>query len=120
MNDESITIDDILASLNRRGFYRGANSAAVRVQMFAVQEELGEIARTLRRDAQGVRGIDPLALATEAADVVIAAVCLLGAAAGDASARILAGKLAADEARGWLHNGGDDAPAGPIPSVEVG
>jgi NTP pyrophosphatase (non-canonical NTP hydrolase) len=70
-----------------------------------VAEELGEVARVLRRDAQGVQPIDPLALANEAADVVIAAVCLLGACAGKESARFVRGKMLSDEERGWMHNG---------------
>ena len=45
-------------------------------------------------------------LAIEAADVVIAAVCLLGAVAGDMSGDVIRAKLEADEKRGHLHNGG--------------
>jgi NTP pyrophosphatase (non-canonical NTP hydrolase) len=99
------TIDEILASLKRRGFYVGLDHDRAAVQVLAVAEELGEVARKLRRDVQGVQAIDPVALATEAADVVIAAVCLLGACAGDASWRFVDAKLKQDEARGWLHNG---------------
>lgn len=99
------TIDEILASLERRGFYVGLDHDRAAVQVLAVAEELGEVARKLRRDVQGVQAIDPVSLATEAADVVIAAVCLLGACAGDASWRFVDAKLKQDEARGWLHNG---------------
>jgi NTP pyrophosphatase (non-canonical NTP hydrolase) len=100
-----LTIDDILASLRRRGFYVGINHDRATVQVLAVTEELGEVERKLRRDAQDVQPVDPVALATEAADVVIAAVCLLGACAGDASWRFVDAKLKQDEARGWMHNG---------------
>ena len=100
-----LTIDEVLASLERRGFYVGLDYDRAAVQVFAVAEELGEVARKLRRDAQGVQPIDPVALATEAADVVIAAVCLLGACAGRESARFVHNKAAIDESRGWLHNG---------------
>ena len=101
----TITVDDILASLERRGFYGGIDYAAVRVQFFAVQEELGEIARMIRRNDQGVTALDVTALASEAADVVIAAVCLLGACAGHNSWRFVDSKLRSDELRGWRHNG---------------
>ena len=99
-----MTIDDILASLSRRGFYVGLDTEQASVQVFAVAEELGEVARKLRRDAQGVQAIDPVALANEAADVVIAAVCLLGACAGTESGRFVHNKMVSDETRGWLHN----------------
>jgi hypothetical protein len=100
-----LTIDDILDSLARRGFYVGLDTDRASVQVFAVAEELGEVARKLRRDAQGVQAIDPVALANEAADVVIAAVCLLGACAGQESGRFVHNKMTIDEQRGWLHNG---------------
>jgi NTP pyrophosphatase (non-canonical NTP hydrolase) len=103
-----LTIDEILASLSRRGFYVGLDTERAAVQVFAVAEELGEVARKLRRDAQGVQPIDPVALANEAADVVIAAVCLLGACAGKESARFVHNKMVSDEERGWLHNGAQD------------
>ncbi len=99
-----MTIDEILASLARRGFYAGIDHDIAAVQVLAVAEELGEVARKLRRDAQGVQAVDAVALATEAADVVIAAVCLLGACAGKESARFVYNKAAMDESRGWLHN----------------
>lgn len=99
------TIDDILASLERRGFYGGIDYEAARVQLFAVQEELGEMARMIRRNDQGVTGLDVTALASEAADVVIAAVCLLGATAGHNAWRFVDAKMKQDETRGWRHNG---------------
>ena len=101
-----VNIDTVLASLANRGFYdhRTDQDGAV-VQVLAVQEELGEVSRMLRRSEQGVADIDPIALATEAADVVIAAICLLGQCAGDASSRFVDAKLKADETRGWRHNG---------------
>ena len=109
MDDAGLTINDILASLERRGFYGGSidrNKAGV--QVFAVAEELGEVARMLRRHEQGVQELPPTKLAIECCDVVIAAVCLLGQVAGITSSGLLRAKLAADERRGYLHNGGGD------------
>ncbi len=100
-----MAIDEILISLERRGFYAGIDHDTARIQLFAVQEELGEIARMLRRADQGVQPLDVDALAVEAADVVISAVCLLGACAGGASSRFVDAKLKRDEMRGWRHNG---------------
>ena len=101
-----ITIDAVLASLAQRGFYdHHTDPDAATVQVLAVTEELGEVARMLRRHEQGVAEIDPVALATEAADVVIAAICLLGQCAGEASSRFVSAKIKADEMRGWRHNG---------------
>ena len=101
-----MTIDDILASLEKRGFYTGINYNTAGVQVWAVIEELGEMARMLRRDAQRVMEAPAEVLAIEAADVVIAAVCLLGAVAGDMSGDVIRAKLEADEKRGFLHNDG--------------
>lgn len=99
-------IDDITASLQRRGFYAGkVDLDAAGVQVWAVMEELGEVARMLRRHAQGVNGLNTTKLTTEAADVVIAAVCLLAQCAGEDASTVVADKLARDELRGWRHNG---------------
>lgn len=101
-----VTIDTVLASLEQRGFYdRHVDPDAATVQVLAVAEELGEVARMLRRHEQGVAELDPVALATEAADVAIAAICLLGQCAGDAAGRFVSAKIKADELRGWRHNG---------------
>jgi len=101
-----VTIETVLSSLALRGFYdHHVDPDAATVQVLAVVEELGEVARMLRRHEQGVAELDPVALATEAADVVIAAICLLGQCAGDAAGRFVSAKLKADEMRGWRHNG---------------
>ena len=101
-----ITIDTVLASLAQRGFYdHHIDHDQATVQVLAVTEELGEVARMLRRHEQGVAELDPVALATEAADVAIAAICLLGQCAGEASSRFVSAKIKADEMRGWRHNG---------------
>lgn len=100
-----MTIDEILASLERRGFYGGIDRNAAPVQVMAVAEELGEVARMLRRHAQGVQELSNTKLAIEAADVVIAAVCLLGLCAGSTAGGIVRAKCNADEYRGHLHNG---------------
>ena len=108
-DDAGLTINDILASLERRGFYGGAidrNRAGE--QVYAVIEELGEVARLLRRHAQGVAELQNTKLSVECCDVVIAAVCLLGQVAGITASGLLRGKLAMDEQRGYLHNGGGD------------
>ena len=105
-----MTIDDILASLERRGFFDQAELfkwlTNGQTQIDAVIEELGEVARSFRRYRQAGAHIDRDAVATEAADVVIAAVCLLGAIAGYQSDSVIRAKLEADEKRGFLHNGG--------------
>ena len=104
-----MTIDDILASLEKRGFYDPFLRewrTTTQTQIDAVIEELGEVARSFRRFRQGVDMIDDRLVEIEAADVVIAAVCLLGAVAGDRSGDVIRAKLEADEKRGHLHNGG--------------
>lgn len=108
-----VTINAILASLERRGFYVphdgrpgfDANFQALLTQILAVQEELGELASGVRRDRQDVAPLDWAQARAEAADVVIAAVCLLGAVAGARAGEVIAAKLAQDEARGWRHTG---------------
>jgi len=108
-----VTIDAILRSLMRRGFYvphdgtpgLEFNFQALITQILAVQEELGELARAARRDRQDVGPLDWALAQAEAADVVIAAVCLLGAVAGEQSEAAVAEKLLSDEARGWRHAG---------------
>lgn len=113
--DTNTTITDIVKSLYRRGFAPAdrefteeAARAAVDIQFHAVVEELGEISRMLRREKQGVDKIDRAMIAHEAADVVIAAVCLLRQAVDTAedAENVIAMKLAADEKRGYLHRGG--------------
>ena len=107
-----MTIDDILASLERRGFYSPHSgrdpwwNGSLETQIFAVMEEIGELSRGIRRDHQGVSKFVTEDAKSEAADVVIAAVCLLGAVAGDMSGDVIRAKLEADEQRGHLHNGG--------------
>lgn len=104
-----MTIDDILGSLERRGFFDQAELLKWvingQTQIDAVIEELGEVARSFRRYRQAGAHIDRDAVATEAADVVIAAVCLLGAITGYQSDSVIRAKLEADEKRGFLHNG---------------
>ena len=77
-------------------------------------EELGKLARVLRRHGQGRAPINRDELAVEAADIVIAAVCLFANAAGMDTDTILTAKLRSDEVeafvgrtddRGWLHSG---------------
>jgi NTP pyrophosphatase (non-canonical NTP hydrolase) len=111
----SPTIAEIVASLEYRGFLdfparrEHINLAKVQTQLNAVTEELGELARMLRRHDQGRADIDLPELALEAADLVIAAICLFGYAAGMDTDNVLTAKLRADEVeafdRGWLHSG---------------
>ena len=115
----SPTIAEIVASLEYRGFLdfparrEHINLAKVQTQLNAVTEELGELARMLRRHDQGRADIDLPELALEAADLVIAAVCLFGYAAGMDTDNVLTAKLRADEVEAvvgatddrWLHSG---------------
>ena len=106
-------IDAIVLSLIRRGFLGGANAGSqsdVMTQYMAVIEEVGEVARTMRRVRQGVEAEDREALQLECVDLLITATALASIACGpDLSATILA-KLAADESRGFLHRGGPLRP----------
>jgi len=103
------SIQDIMASLARRGFIQlhsiGYDADAMQTQIDAVIEELGEVARLMRRVRQRRDVLDIDKLAEESADVVIAAVCLLAQVAGDGAPLVIADKLADDDARGWLHSG---------------
>lgn len=101
------TIFDIEESLRRRGFLEDSGNPAwlCQVQLNAVIEELGEVARKLRRHEQGVLELCWPDLMRETADVVISAVCLHAYAAGNLSSQVISEKLAADERRGWRHNG---------------
>jgi NTP pyrophosphatase (non-canonical NTP hydrolase) len=102
------TVTDIIRSLTRRGFIRKPNyfdAERIQTQLDAVIEELGEVARMLRRARQARQALDDQALCIETADVVIAAVCLFAHAAGSRAPAFVAEKLAADDARGWLHSG---------------
>ena len=99
-----MSIEEILESLNRRGFYNGQSLDALELQVYAVQEELGEVARKIRRYRQGVEKIDLHELAVECADTAIASVCLVGAACGDDASDFIRAKMRNDEARGRLHN----------------
>ena len=107
----NVSIAEIIASLEVRGFLAWSTRRInldvqqVQLQLDAVMEELGELARVLRRHGQGRAPINHDELAVEAADIVIAAVCLFANAAGMDTDRILIAKLRADEARGWLHSG---------------
>ena len=83
------TITDIIDSLTRRGFllekpqHFDFDVERVQTQLDAVIEELGEIARLLRRQRQARQDLRlDRSLAIETADVVIAAVCLFAHAAG--------------------------------------
>lgn len=100
-----VTLDHVVDSLHRRGFYTGADIFAVQTQIFAVAEELGELSRMFRRLRQ--RGDNPGmdAIQTEAADVAIAALCLAACACGSQLSDVVAAKLEADEKRGVLHGG---------------
>ena len=102
------TVHDIMESLTDRGFLQEINyfdPEAIQTQLDAVIEEIGEIARCLRRARQSNSHPDIDQLAVEAADVTIAATCLLATVAGDTAPQILAAKLAADDKRLWLHSG---------------
>jgi len=101
---KSVSLDEIFASLDQRGFLDDGLEA-VQTQVFAVSEELAEVARMMRRHRQGVNNIDYRKLMDEAADVVIAAVCLLWAASQGEANRIVRSKLQADELRGYRHSG---------------
>jgi NTP pyrophosphatase (non-canonical NTP hydrolase) len=105
-----LTIDEILESLLKRGFYDPTEvefswKETAQTQVDAVLEELAEVARELRRDRQDVVLAKKLDLAREAADVVVAAVCLLGSIAGPMSASVIASKMLDDEKRGYKHRG---------------
>lgn len=100
-----VTVCDIIRSLRARGFIGAGETLQVHAQLDAVIEEAGEVARHLRRSAQGRQSLDMDLLATEAADIIIAATCLLATVAGQDAEHVIAAKLAADDARGWLHSG---------------
>lgn len=101
-----VTLGEVMRSLEQRGFYGGVVSlAGVQTQIDAVIEELGEAARLLRRHRQRGGPIDLSVLQGETADVVISAVCLGAMACGFRLPQVVADKLAADEQRGYLHNG---------------
>lgn len=100
-----MSIEEILESLQVRGFYNGQDIDALMIQVYAVQEELGEVARKLRRWRNGTERLDLTELAIECADVAIASVCLAGAACGDSISEVMRTKMRSDEARGRLHNG---------------
>lgn len=101
-----VTIGEVMRSLEQRGFYGGMiDLEGVQTQVDAVIEELGEVARLLRRNRQQGGPLDLSTLQAETADVVIAAVCLGAMACGFWLPQQVAGKLAADEQRGFLHNG---------------
>jgi hypothetical protein len=102
------SINDIVDSLERRGFWRPHNTTsleAIQTQVDAVLEELGEVARLLRRDRQGREDLDMEKLANEGADLVISSTCLLAHVTGYGAPIVIADKLTADEKRGWLHSG---------------
>lgn len=101
-------VEEIVISLARRGFTSGMlhGHEDQATQVLAVDEELGEVARMLRRIRQGVDAVDRQQLADEAVDVLIAATCLASMACGPDLGRIISAKLARDEARGYLHRGG--------------
>lgn len=73
-------IAECLVSLRKRGFYNGVGDPEP--QLCAVLEEVGEVARLLRRAAQG-QPLDHDKLLHECADVFIASVCLAGTLCGD-------------------------------------
>lgn len=103
-----VSLGEIIASLRARGFAKDeATFEDAMVQVMAVDEELGEVARYLRRVAQNRQMPDPVKLREEAADVVIAAVCLLYNIAGLEAAAAISEKLQRDAARGYLHAGAD-------------
>ena len=101
-------ISEIIHSLQQRGFvpelFTEPDIEALITQILAGQEELGEIARNLRRIRQGVQEPDYDRLATEIADTVIAMTCALCCATGYPS-DVIYEKLTADERRGWKHSG---------------
>lgn len=108
MTPPQVTISQIMLSLVKRGFLPAHalfDAAAVQEQHNAVIEEIGEVARHLRRAAQRRTPLSPQTLTEEAADVVIAAVALLARCAGHEAEQAIAQKLQADEKRGWLHSG---------------
>lgn len=102
----------IVASLRERGFLPEAPIPStlldIQTQLNAVVEEAGEISRHLRRHAQRGDKLDLHLLSLEAADVVIAATCLLWRVVGNSSWEadlVIVEKLQADRHRGWLHSG---------------
>ena len=102
------TIHDIMQSLAGRGFLREPNyfnAEAIQTQLDAIMEEVGEVARCLRRARQSHNQPDLDQLAVEAADVTIAATCLLATITGPNAPAFLAGKLENDDKRLWLHSG---------------
>jgi len=103
-----LTIQDVIDSLERRGFVPVPNwfdPRGVQTQIDAVLEELGEVARILRRVRQGRQEMPVNDLREETADVVISAICLHALACGDAADGVIRVKLAADEKKLWLHSG---------------
>jgi len=107
----SPSLAEIIASLESRGFLDwparrlNLDLQKVQLQLDAVIEEAGDLARILRRHGQGRASVNRDELAVEAADIVIAAVALFANAAGMDTDEILTAKLRSDEARGWLHSG---------------
>jgi hypothetical protein len=120
----NVSIAEIIASLEVRGFLAWSTRRInldvqqVQLQLDAVMEELGKLAGVLRRHGQGHAPINHDELAVEAADIVIAAVCLFAVvattAAGMDTDTILTAKLRSDEVeavvgrtddRGWLYSG---------------
>lgn len=103
----NLTINDVVASLIRRGFASDelGTPMEVTIQVMAVLEELGEVARHLRRFFQGVAPtLDPVVVPQESIDVMIAAICLANRANGDRLSGHVALKLEMDEQRGWRHS----------------
>lgn len=102
----TVTINDVVDSLVRRGFYNGSISMEdAQTQVDAVIEELGEVARVLRRWRQGVAQIDMPLLQSESVDTVIASICLASFICGDELNSVVLGKMQKDEQRGWRHGG---------------
>ncbi len=103
----SVTLEQVVASLERRGFYSGVDMVAAQTQIFAVTEETGESARLFRRLRQGVEAPDPRKLELEAADLVISAICYGATVCGSRLSEVVLEKMEQDEKRGYRHSGGE-------------
>lgn len=99
-----LTIDEVLDSLERRGFLKPGTVENLQTQVLATMEELGESARILRRHAQRGEPLDNLG--SETPDAVIASICLAGTYWHRNAGWAIRKKMQADEKRGFQHANG--------------
>jgi phosphoribosyl-ATP pyrophosphohydrolase len=105
--EEGMIFEDAVASVKDRGFYDSDNPAnswgLIMGQVLRLVEEVGEVARALRK-----RQTEQILI--EIADVVIVCANLFHVVAQETNCpysleQVILDKLAADEARGRLHAG---------------